>query len=60
MPDIIIRPSEDKEFIKQIESNDYKEYCIKIISKTGPQEFPIFIMNNSMNVKFNKVIDCSV
>ena len=60
MPDIIIRPSEDREFIKQIESNGYKKYCIKIISKTGPQEFPIFIRNNSMNVKFDKVIDCSV
>jgi len=59
-PDIIIRPSEDTQFLKQIESNNYEKYCLKIISKTGAKEFPIFILNNSLNVKFDKVINCSV
>lgn len=60
LPDIIVRSSEDIEFIKHTKSNGYEKYCIKIISKTGPQEFPILIRNNSMNIKFNKVVDCSV
>ena len=58
-PDIIIRASEDAEFLRQIQSNNYEKYCLKVLSKAGPKEFPIFILNNSSNVKFEKVFNCS-
>ena len=58
-PDIIIRPSEDSQFLNQIQANKYEQYCLKIISKTGAKEFPIFILNNSINVKFEKITNCS-
>ena len=58
-PDIIIRSWDDSEFFKQIELNDYKTFCIEIDSKDGADEFPIFIKNNSVNIKFEKVFKCN-
>lgn len=59
-PDLIIRSWEDPQFLNEIQTNNYRKYCLKILSKTGAIEFPIFILDNSVNVKFEKVTTCSV
>ena len=60
LPDIIVRSSEDSEFIKQTESNGYEKYCIKNYIQNRTSRISILVRNNSMNIKFNKVVDCSV
>lgn len=58
-PDIIIRSWIDKEFFEQIETNQYKKYCIELESGKGMIDFPIYIKYNSQNINFHTVFSCN-
>jgi len=58
-PDIIIRTWKGKEFFEQIETNQYKKYCIEVESDTGMVDFPIYIKYNSQNINFHRVFSCN-
>ena len=58
-PDIVTRDWPDPEFFNQLELYKYKMYCINVTPNKFGDEFPIYVKNNSKNVKYDKLINCS-
>ncbi len=58
-PDVITRSWPDPEFYKQLEINNYKSYCIKLPQNKYGNEFPIYVKNNSKNINYDKLVNCS-